>query len=846
MAEDRWTSVAKMTRREWIASAAAGIALLSAKGASLYAEETKQAVVESFGTRMQDFDDDWLFARGDFAGAEQIAWRDEAWRSVRLPHDWSIEGEIDQRAASSGQGGYMPTGIGWYRKHFEAAESDRERILTIFFDGIYENSTVWINGHKLGDRPYGFVPFWYELTPYLKFRAENVIAVRVDNSQQPNCRWYSGSGIYRHTHLCRTADLHFAPWGIFAWTRSISGQEATVLVRGKVRNAGNKSRGCTVRAMLTDREGETIATKELPVNVTAGSELTVELALVVAGAKLWSPEDPHLYRLQCEINDEGTATDATTISFGIREARFDADHGFLLNGQRVKLKGVCVHPEGGCVGAAVPVRVWERRLELLKAMGCNAIRTSHNPFAAEFLDLCDQMGFLVMAEAFDEWRVPKDQVKFGYSRYFDAWHERDLRDFLRRDCNHPSIVIWSAGNEIGDQAAPNGTQTLLELKRIIHEEDPTRPVTAACDRIASEPLSNRVKPEFLEALDVVGYNYVDRWRERAQLYYSIDRAAHPKRRFVGTESIGIGGIRGDYQYLMEPSQPAVGMHFLPQQNLIVDTESLWKFVREYDYVAGDFMWTGIDYLGEAVWPMRGSTFGALDTCGFQKDAYYFYQSQWTEAPMVHLSPHWSWHGQEGAVIPIACFTNCETVELFLNGRSMGVKGYEFPRIGMQGVYGNYPARAKSLRTTSDLHLSWDVPYEPGEIKAVGMNGGRVVATQEVMTVGASARIHLTSDRLHLQADGRDVAHITVMITDDAGRQIPSASDMVSFTVEGAGRLIGVDNGNPFSHQRYQGNVQTAFHGLCLAIVQSTQQAGQFHFRASASGLSSAEITVSTG
>ena len=845
MSEDHFPSVMTMTRREWIASAAAGIAAMSAKGAPLFAQETR-AIREPFaGRRMDDFDDGWRFQRGDFAGAEEMSWADEGWQPVRLPHDWSIAGEMDPHAVTGGPGGYLPTGIGWYRKRFAVAEEDRGEIFTIYFDGIYENSTVWINGHLLGTRPYGFVPFWYELTPYLKFGAENVIAVRVDNSMQPNCRWYSGSGIYRHTHLCRTNALHFTPWGVFVRTDVIAAKSATVRVTMTVRNASKRTRRCIVRATLVDADGKTAGVQEHPLTLTAGGEQAAALTLRVKGAKLWSPTEPYLYRLHCEIREGEAVVDTTTLAHGIRDARFDAQEGFLLNGERVKLKGVCVHPEGGCVGAAVPERVWERRLELLKAMGCNAIRTSHNPFATEFLDLCDRMGFLLMAEAFDEWRVPKEQIRYGYSRYFDAWHERDLRNFVRRDRNHPCIVIWSAGNEIGDQSAPDGTQTLLALKRIIHEEDPTRMVTAACDRIASEPLSNRVKPEFLESLDVVGYNYVDRWRERADLYYSLDRAAHPKRRFVGTESIGIGGIRGDYRYLVESAKPAEGMHFLPEQNLIVDSESLWKFVRVYDYVAGDFMWTGIDYLGETQWPMRGSTFGAMDTCGFPKDAYFFYQSQWTDAPTVHLSPHWNWAGREGMVVPVTCFTNCDTVELFLNGRSLGVKAYEFPRMAMEGRYGNYPARAKALRTTSDLHLSWDVVYEPGTLKAVGVKDRRVVATQEVTTTGAAARVQLSADRKRLRADGRDVAHLTVSLVDAEGRVVPMAAETVSFVLEGAGKLIGVDNGDPFSHQRYEGTTQTAFHGLCLGIVQSTRQAGRIEVSASAPGLTTAALTLTT-
>ncbi len=844
MSEGHSPSVMTMTRREWIASAAAGIAVLGAKGTTLYARDTKSN--EQTERRMEDFDDGWLFQRGDFVGAELTTWADNSWEPVRLPHDWSISGQMDPDAASGGPGGYLPTGIGWYRKRFVIAEEDRGGIFTIYFDGIHENSSVWINGHLLGRRPYGFVPFWYELTPHLKFGAENLIAVRVDNSMQPNCRWYAGSGIHRHTHLCRTNELYFAPWSVFVTTDTIVDRCATVHVKATVRNAGNRDSRCRVRATLLDGKHQIVITmQEHWLTVPANHEQTVALELQVEEAKLWSPDDPHQYQLKSEIWDGESVVDTTTVTHGIRVVRFDANEGFSLNGVRTKLLGVCVHPEGGCVGAAVPERVWERRLELLKAMGCNAIRTSHNPFATEFLDLCDRMGLMVMAEAFDEWRVPKEQIRYGYSRYFDDWHERDLRDFVRRDRNHPSIVIWSAGNEIGDQSAPDGTETLLALKRIFNEEDPTRLVTAACDRIASEPLWNRVKPEFLQSLDVVGYNYVDRWRQRADLYYSIDHAAHPNRRFIGTESIGIGGIRGSYQYLLEDAKPAEGMHFLPQQNLMIDSESLWKFVREYDYVSGDFMWTGIDYLGESQWPMRGSTFGAMDTCGFAKDAYYFYQSQWTATPMVHLSPHWNWAGHEGMILPVTCYTNCDTVELFLNGRSMGVKGYEFPRMGMEKQYGNYPARAKVLRTTGDLHLSWDVAYEPGVLKSVGVRDGRVVATQEVTTTGVAAGVKLSVDRQRLRADGRDVAHMTVSIVDEAGRVVPTAAAQVSIGIEGDGRLIGMDNGNPFSHERYQGATQKTFHGLCLAIVQTTRQTGRIDLTASAPGLTMARMVLTT-
>jgi beta-galactosidase len=517
---------------------------------------------------------------------------------------------------------------------------------------------------------------------------------------------------------------------------------------------------------------------------------------------------------------------------GIREAVFDADKGFLLNGERVKLNGVCLHHDAGCVGAAVPDRVWERRLEILREMGCNAIRTSHNPYAAEFLDLCDRMGFLVMNEAFDEWKVPKGQIgPNGYSNYFDEWYERDVKNFVHRDRNHPSVVLWSAGNEIGDQAAPQGAETLRKLLAVFHTEDPTRPVTAGCDRIASEPPSNTARPEFLALLDVVGYNYVDRWRDRIEKYYSIDRQAFPQRRFIGTESGSMGGVRGDYG--------AIG------RGRNIDVEQLWKFVRTYDYVAGDFMWTGIDYLGEARWPMKGSSAGVIDMCGFRKDGFYFYQSQWTDKPVLHLFPHWNWKGKEGQFIPVTCYTNCDTVELFLNGKSIGVKGYAFPRLGMEGKYGNYPARARVLRTTGDLHLAWDVPYEPGTLKAVGAKDGKVVATVEVSTAGEPAMIGLSVDRDAIAADRRDVAHITVQTQDGNGRMAPTAANEVAFEIEGEGKILGLDSGDPQSHEDYQSDRRKAFNGLCLAIVQSTGKPGQIRVTASSPGLKSSGVTIST-
>jgi beta-galactosidase len=593
-----------------------------------------------------------------------------------------------------------------------------------------------------------------------------------------------------------------------------------------------------LRTTLLDKDGKTVQTSEETREIGAKGSYEFTQQMRVENPTLWSVADPYLYTVRSTLLDQRRVIDEYDTPASIREALFDADKGFLLNGERVKLNGVCLHHDGGCVGAAVPERVWERRLEILREMGCNAIRTSHNPYAAEFLDLCDRMGFLVMNEAFDEWKVGKGQIgPYGYANYFDEWYERDVENFVHRDRNHPSVVLWSAGNEIGDQSDPRGPDTLRKLLDVFHTEDPTRLVTAGCDRIASDPPSNTVRPEFLALLDVVGYNYADRWHDRREKYYAIDREAFPHRRVIGTESTSMGGTRDDYRSLVGEAAPASGRN--------IDVEQLWKFVRTYDYLAGDFMWTGIDYLGESRWPGKGSSSGVIDTCGFKKDGFYFYQSQWTSKPVLHVFPHWNWRGKEGQFIPVTCYTNCDTVELFLNGKSVGQKGYAFPRLGMEGRYGNYPPRARVARTTGDLHLEWDVPYEPGTLKAVGTKDGKVIATLEVSTTGEPAAIALSVDRQRISADRRDVAHITVQIQDAQGRVVPTANSEVVFELQGEGRLIGADNGDPQSHESYQASRRKAFHGLCLAVIQATAKSGQIRLTASSPGLKTTSLTIDT-
>lgn len=797
----------------------------------------------------------WKFMLGDPAGAQAEKFDESGWQAIDLPHDWSIAGSFDENAPAGAGGGYLPAGIGWYRKTFRLPDSLKGKKIAVEFDGVYEDSEVWINNHSLGKRPFGYIGFSYDLTPYLNFgRQDNVIAVRVDNSVQPNSRWYSGSGIYRHTWLTVTDPLAIAQWGTFITTAQVNQQSATIQVAVQVDNQRSDSARFTLSCAVFDEDGRQIQSSRTNEQLDAGAAGQFEQQLTLDHPNLWSDRRPYLYTVRCTLLVGEKTVDQYDTSIGIRSIEFDVDNGFLLNGDHVKLNGVCLHGDGGCVGTAVPEGVWLRRLRLLKEMGCNAIRTSHNPPAPEFLDLCDRLGFLVMDEAFDEWTAGK--TLGGYHRFFADWSGRDLVDFIHRDRNHPCVVLWSAGNEVQEQVLPGGALVLEPLVATYHREDPTRLVTAACDKLFAEPLG--APPEFPALLDVVGYNYVDRWLDRANQYYSVDRWQFPHRKFIGTESVSMGGIRGDYRSLFpdDPSaQPPAtlpsALPFFrrfrppPPSNRRIDVEQLWEFVRTHDYIAGDFMWTGIDYLGEAFWPSRSASFGVLDTCGFKKDGYYFYQSQWTSKPVLHLFPHWNWKGREGRIIPVMCYTNCDMVELFVNGKSFGMKGYEFPKQGMAEMYGNMPARARAIRTTADLHLSWDVPYEPGTLRAVGTMAGKIVATEQISTTGEAAAIALSADKTALAADGRDVAHLTVRIVDADGRVVPTADNEVTFELEGPGQIIGVDSGDPASHESFKANHLRAFNGMCLAIVQAARSPGSIRVTASSDGLRPALVELNS-
>ena len=777
-------------------------------------------------------DPGWRFALGDPAGAEQPGFDDHEWRRLDLPHDWSIEGTPRQDAPAGGRGGYFPTGIGWYRKAFRLPAGARGHEAWLELDGVYMNSDVWINGFHLGKRPYGYISVAYDITPHL-VPGVNVVAVRVDNSQQPNSRWYTGSGIYRHVWLTIVDSLHVGHWGTYVTTPRADSASGDVVVTTRVENDYAAERRGVLRSVVLDSARHEVARSETPFSLASGQKLEIEQRIRLDAPRLWSVETPNLYAIRSEVLDGQRSADATTTVFGVRTIAYDKDRGFLLNGRHVKMNGVNLHHDAGAVGAAVPERVWQRRLEALKAMGANAIRTSHNPPAPEFLDLCDRLGFLVMAEAFDEWTLGK--VPEGYHKYFSEWSERDVTDFVHRDRNHPSIVLWSAGNEIGEQDTPDGAQVLRRLVDIFHREDPTRPVTTGNDHIAAD--GGRATEAFLNAEDVVGYNYVDRWHERREIFAEPDRHDHPDWKMIGTESGPAMNTFGG-RYSLGNDTAVVRPNYTTG---MIAAERHRKWVAMHDYFAGDFMWTGIDYLGETFWPGVGSGSGAVDITGHPKDSYYFYQSQWTDQPVLHLFPHWNWPGREGQMIPVLAYTNCNSVELFLNGRSLGEKRLEFPAQGTSGGWNSY-AQPVVNSTTNDLHLSWDVPYAPGVLRAVGKRrDGTVACEAEVRTAGAPAAIRLSVDRDTITADPGDVAHVTFEIVDSAGTVVPTADNLVRFTVAG-GSILALDNGDLRDHDPYRAEGRHAFNGRGLAILRAAQP-GPLLLTASADGLRPASVSV---
>lgn len=776
----------------------------------------------------ESFNKNWKFFLGDQHNAKNIAFNDAKWRSLSLPHDWSIEGSFSEKNPSTANEGALPTGIGWYRKTFVLPQSGQNKNIYIDFDGVYRNSEVWINGHYLGKRPNGYISFRYNLTPYAVFNGKkNVIAVRVDNLEQPNSRWYSGSGIYRNVWLVSTLKVAVDHWGTFVSTPKVNDQSAAISLKTSLKNSTGKPQKVNLETTVFDPEGKKVAVKTASGIVLKDSVTQVSQDLSLDHPKLWSIEKPELYRIQTKIIDKNSIIDIYKTSFGIRYFNFDAKTGFSLNGKPLKILGVCMHHDLGALGAAVNTRAIERQLEILKAMGCNAIRTSHNPPAPEFLDLCDKMGFLVMDEAFDQWKKKKNAQ--DYHLDFAKWHKQDLEDQIKRDRNHPSVFMWSIGNEIREQFDSSGTRIARELASIVKNLDLTRPVTLALTEM--EPEKNFITKA--NVLDILGFNY--KHEEYSKLPVNF-----PTQKFIASETASALETRGHYDMPSDSMRfwPANGKQkFVENGNLDltvsaydnvaaywgISHEEAWRAVKKLDYMSGLFVWTGFDYLGEPVpypYPARSSYYGIVDLAGFPKDVYYMYQSEWTNKPVLHLLPHWNWTA--GKTVDVwAYYSQADEVELFLNGKSLGTKKKEGDQI----------------------HVMWRLKFEPGTLKAVSRKNGKVVLTQEISTAGKPAKIELTADRKMIKADGKDLSFITVKIVDEKGNLVPDAANLVNFKINGEGFIAGVDNGLQTSLEPFKANFRKAFNGLCLAIIQSKEKAGKISITANSAGLQPTTITL---
>jgi beta-galactosidase len=780
-----------------------------------------------FAQHKTGFNDDWKFYLGDDSLARLSIYNDAEWRKLNLPHDWSIEGPFSDTHATSFNQGALPAGIGWYRKKFKLPPSAKDKVITIIFDGIYRNSEVWINGRYLGKRPNGYVGFQYEMTPHLKFgNEENVIAVRVDNSLQPSSRWYTGSGIYRNVWLQITNKIFIDRNTVFIRTRDFRPKEARVDIHLRVINQTGVMSKYQLRFKFFDSGGKLVTASEMSPKQFGITDLgSHSYTTQVAMPRLWSPKTPALYKVLIQMIQNSKVVDEVEIIFGFRYFDFDAAEGFFLNGKPFKILGVCMHHDLGALGAAVNKQAIARQLKILKAMGCNAIRTAHNPPAPELLELCDKMGFLVMDEAYDMWKKKKN--KFDYSADFDQWHKKDLQDIVRRDRNHPSVFMWSIGNEIREQFDTSGTRIAKELVQAVKDLDPTRPVTSALTE--NLPEKNYIYQS--KALDVLGFNY--KHGDYAKL-----PSRFPGQKFLATETASALATRGHYEmpsdsFRIWPPNAKSTTHGNPDKTVSAydntfaywggTHEETWKAVKKNDFISGIFVWSGFDFLGEPVpyqWPSRSSYYGIVDLAGFPKDVYYLYQSEWTNKPVLHIFPHWNW--PPGKQVDVwAYYSQADEVELFLNGRSLG----------------------KKQKSGDSMHIMWRVPFEPGVLKAVSKKEGKIVLIREIQTAGTPYAIQIKADRNIIAADGKDLSFVTVCVVDKAGNLVPDANNLIKFTLEGPGSIAGLDNGDPVSHQPFKGKSYPVFHGMGLAIIQSTRNGGSIVLTATSHGLIQSSINV---
>ncbi|MBW8684810.1 beta-galactosidase GalB [Chitinophaga rhizophila] len=761
----------------------------------------------------------WKFAKGEHPEALNEAFNDKGWESVTVPHDWAIKGPFDgnndlqkvqivqngeqEATMKAGRTGGLPfIGKGWYRLSFAVPQFSAGKRVVLLFDGAMSNAEVYVNGKKAGNWPYGYNSFSFDITDYIHAKGQNTLAVKLENFEQAS-RWYPGAGLYRNVHLIVTNDTHVPVWGTYITTPVITRDSAAVRMVTTI-DRSNKQAAVTVKTNLLNAAGKIVATASAPLPADS-SRVTQQFS--VAEPALWSPETPVLYKAVTQVYEGAQLKDVYETPFGIRSIEYKAGKGFLLNGSPRKFKGVCNHHDLGPLGAAINTAALRRQVTLLKDMGCDAIRTTHNMPAPELVKLCDEMGIMVMVESFDEWKAPK--VKNGYSLYFDEWVEKDLINMLHHFRNNPSNIMWSIGNEVPDQSSANGAAIARRLQDICHREDPTRPVTVGMDRF-----DDAINKGFAAVLDIPGFNYKpNRYPE-----------AHnklPQGFLMGSETASTVSSRGVYKFPVEFFKNKM---YDDNQCSSYDFEACsWsqvpddEFVQQddLDYTIGEFVWTGFDYLGEPTpydskWPSHSSYFGIFDLAGIPKDRFYLYRSRWnTQQATLHLLPHWTWPGREGQVTPVFCYTSYPTAELFINGKSMGKISKD------------------TSSNQSRYRLMWkDVVYQPGTIRVVAYDAaGKAVAADSVKTAGTPHHIQLTADRTVLTADGKDLAYITATVVDADGNVCPDADNLLQFEVSGAGKYKAVANGDATSLELFHLPQMKAFSGKLAFIVQAGEKAG---------------------
>lgn len=773
--------------------------------------------------RKQLFDNDWKFYLGDEPLASTKDFNDNNWRNLDLPHDWSIEGKLNPNNPTGNDGGYFPAGIGWYRKTFTVPSSWKGQLVSIYFEGVYMNSEVFINGKSLGVYPYGYSSFRYDLTPYLNYNDENTISVRVDNSQQKNCRWYSGSGIYRHVWMMATNPIHIAHWGVAITTPEVSTTKATVQIKTLVKNETNSPQSIIIKSELINTHSKKVESNPQKVTLLANSEKEITQIITVSKPLLWTPEKPHLYQAQVKILKDNILIDNIQTAMGIRSLKFSAENGFQLNGNTIKINGGCVHHDNGCLGAAAFDSAEERRVELLKAAGFNAIRTSHNPPSEAFLDACDRLGMMVIDEAFDGWKESK--TNFDYASLFNEWWQRDIEAMVMRDRNHPSIIMWSIGNEIIERKKPEAVETAKMLVNGVHQIDATRPVTSAMTTWDSDW---EIFDPLMAAHDVCGYNY--------ELRRAIsDNKRAPSRIILQTESY-------------------------PR-----DAFANWQLVQNNKFIIGDVVWTALDYLGESgigrwyysgdvpgehwereLFPWHGAYCGDIDMTGWRKPISHYRSMLYNNTEKLYLAVRepnpepleiketkwsvwptwesWTWPGYEGKNMQVEVYSKYPKVRLYLNDKVIGDQ---------------HTSEEQQFKAT------FAVPYTSGELKAVGIIDDKEIETTSLKTSGKAARIALNADRTTIAANGQDLSFVTIEITDNNGILEPNAENRLNFTIEGPGVIVGVDNGNLKDVDSYAGSTRKAWHGRALVVIRSTRKEGLIQLTVSSPDLPDAVTTVNS-